>query len=354
MQLTEHGRLKLDDPVSKYYSEAPAIWEKITLRHLLNHTSGIPSYTGLPNFPGKLCKVDRTPRETIQLTQNEPLQFELGSQFAYNNTGYVLLGYAIEMAAGQSFAEYLREHIFEPLGMRNTGYDDSATVLLHRASGYRTFNGFWENAPYIAMSLPHAAGGLYSTTGDLLLWDRALTGGKVLNPQSMETMFTDCGHGYGLGWTIEQQYNRRLEKHNGSINGFHATFERYPDEGLTIVVLLNIENSPTDLIARELARLKFGIAERGAGVHVDPALFDKYAGDYRLGPNFIMTITREGDRLFSQATGQRKFELFPESLAVYFPKLFDARITFETDEHGRATSLVIHQSGRDVMGMRIG
>jgi D-alanyl-D-alanine carboxypeptidase len=353
LQLVERGKLKLDDPISEYYTYAPTPWQKITIRHLLTHTSGIPSYTALPDFPNKISKVHRTPQEIIQLTQNEPLEFEPGTQFAYDNTGYILLGYVIEKVTGQSYVQYLQENIFGPLGMHDTGYDDSATIIPRRASGYRYSGGHWDNTSYVDMSLPFAAGSLYSTIDDLLIWDQALSGAKVLSIASLQVMFTDNGHAYGFGWFIRKQFDHHLQTHNGVINGFRATVDRYPDDKLTIIVLSNIETAPVTKIARELAALQFGVAESYHEASVDPTLLDGYVGHYKLGPKFVLNVSRDGDRLIVQATKQPKLEVFAESDRVFFYKVVDARITFEVDPRGHATRLVLHQNGRDRPGPRI-
>jgi CubicO group peptidase (beta-lactamase class C family) len=353
LQLVEAGKLKLDDLISRYYASAPVAWQSVTLHHLLTHTSGIPSYTALPDFPTKLSKVDHTPQEIIALTQDQPLEFEPGAQFAYDNTGYILLGYVVENASGQTYSQYLAEHVFEPLGMRDTGYDDSATVLPRRASGYRV-GDYWSNAPYLAMSLPFAAGGLYSTIDDLLIWEQALSSGKVLDPRSVQAMFTDYGHQYGFGWGVRKQLERRLETHGGGINGFRSTLDRYPDDKLTVIILANIETTPVEKIARELAELAFGrYVPPGHEATIDPVLLKGYVGHYRLGPRFVLNVSREGDRLFVRATKQTKIELFPESDCVFFSKVLSARLTFEVDPQGYAIGVVLHQNGVDRPGARI-
>ena len=353
LQLAERGKLKLDDPISEYYSDAPSAWQKITIRHLLTHASGIPSYTALPDFADKLSKFDRTPQEIIQLTQGLPLEFEPGTAFAYDNTGYILLGYVIEKVSGQSYDQYLRDNVFSPLGMKDTGYDRNATIIPRRASGYRYSDGHWDNAQYLAMSMPFAAGALYSTVDDLLVWEQALSSGKVLSTASLQAMFTDYGHAYGFGWVLSKQFDRRFQTHGGGIKGFRANVDRYPDDKLTIIVLSNIETAPVDKIGRELAALQFGVLKTHHEVSIDQALLDGYVGYYQLGPKFILNVFREGDRLFVQATKQPKLEAFPESDRVFFHKAVDAQITFEADPGGHATRLVLHQNGRDLPGPRI-
>lgn len=258
LQLVEAGKLKLDDPISKYYTDSPAAWSKVTIHHLLTHTSGIPSYTGLPGFFQKEAMYDRTPAEIVKLTEEKPLEFEPGAKFNYDNTGYVLLGFVIEKVTGQKYGDYLREHIFTPLGMRDTGYDTAKEIIPHRAAGYSFNAGAWTNTPYLAMSLPYAAGSLYSTVDDLLIWDQALYAGKPLKAVSLDRMFTPNLQNYGYGWFIDKQFNRKHMGHGGGINGFNTVIERYPDDKVTVIVLANMNTPAVGPIGKALAALAFG------------------------------------------------------------------------------------------------
>src|SRR5262249_53252203 len=155
MQLVEQNKLQLTDPISKYYTDAPVTWEKVTIHHLLNHTSGIPSYTSLPDFFPKQSRDRRTPPEIIKLTQDKPLEFEPGTKHVYDNTGYILLGYVIEKVRSLSYSDYLDKYVFGPSGMKESGYDLAEKIIPHRASGY-TPDG--KNSAYLDMTLPYAAG----------------------------------------------------------------------------------------------------------------------------------------------------------------------------------------------------
>lgn len=355
LQLAERGKLKLDDPISQYDPDAPAAWRKITIKHLLTHSSGIANYTSLPDFMTKMARVDRTPGEIVQLVRNEPLEFEPGTQFAYSNTGYVLLGMIIEKVSGQGYYQYLQDNIFGPMGMTSTGYDDIAAIIPRRASGYKYSGKRWDNADYFSTTDAFGAGALLSTVDDMLVWVDALSAGKVLNGASLDAMFSDYGHQYGFGWFVRKRFDRVLRTHGGGINGFRADVESYPADKLTVIVLSNLESAPVDRIGYELAALQFGVApERQAeAVSIAPALLDGYVGFYQVGPKFVVNISREGDRLFAQATKQPKLEIFPESDKAFFYKVVSARLTFEGDAQGRITGLVLHQNGNDLPGRRI-
>jgi CubicO group peptidase (beta-lactamase class C family) len=313
LQLAEQGKLSLDDPISKYYAAAPPAWAPITLKHLLTHTSGIPSYTALPTWFAQLSRDEKSPEQIIELTRDKPLEFKPGEKFAYNNTGYVLLGYVIEKVSGQAYRNYLKANIFEPLGMKDSGYDISAEILPRRAAGYELMGGKITNTPYLAMSQPYAAGSLYSTVDDLLKWDLALRGGKVIGPASVKAMFTDYGFKYGYGQFIETRDGRPYWSHGGGINGFITSFGRYPDDGVTIVVLSNLTRSDMARVAFDAGDLYFN-PEHGAGPSgpATAAELDRYVGRYRMSDAVTVSVTREGDRLYGEATGVAKAELMRE------------------------------------------
>ena len=350
MQLAEQGKLSIDDPVSKYYAAAPAAWSKITVKHLLNHRSGIPSYTELPGFFETQATVDRTPEEVVELTRDMPLEFEPGAKFAYNNTGYVLLGCIIEKVSGQTYADYLQQHIFAPLGMKHSGYDVSQVVLPNRAAGYGFENGVWTNAAYLSMTLPHAAGSLYSTVDDLLMWEEAFFSGAVVSKTSLDLMFADYGDNYGFGIGSDDVGGHRALRHSGGINGFSTDMARFPDDdGLTVIVLSNLESGRSGRIANELARMWLGLPPpppRAALVPVEVAaeVLDRYVGVYELMPDFNITLTRDGNVLSAQATGQGAFPLTATSDTEFHFQPAGIRVVFPAGD-GPAQSFTLHQGG---------
>jgi len=258
LQLAEQGKLKLDDSVNKYLPNPPPAWEPVTIDHLLHHTSGIPSYTGLPGFFEKRITVPLTPLEIVDLSRDMPLEFKPGEKFAYDNTGYVLLGHIITKASGVPYMDYLREHILGPAGMNDTGYDSHSEVIKKRATGYSPPVGNLHNSRFIDMSLPYSAGALYSTVDDLSKWDQILYTNKLLTPASMKLMFTPGIQNYGCGWFIDKLGAHSRIGHGGGIPGFNSMIARYPDEKLLVVVLSNLETDATDKIAAGLAHLAFG------------------------------------------------------------------------------------------------
>lgn len=264
MILQERGQLTVQDSICKYLSDCPAAWEPITLHHLLTHTSGIHNYTDLY---GKLkdnvniCQ-EYKPEEVIAFFKDLPLDFNPGSKFSYSSSGYFLLGVVIEKVSGDRYESFIQKNIFQPLGMTESGYDRSITIVKHRASGYS--NPF-ANTYCWDISLKYSAGGLYSTTGDLYKWDQALYTDQLVSKDTLNTIFTsyistDASNavGYGYGWLISEQSGHRVIEHSGSVNGFESQLARYPDDHVTIIILSNMNGARPTMVSSELATLVFG------------------------------------------------------------------------------------------------
>ena len=256
LQLAEDGKLSLDDPISRFVQAAPPAWRQITLRHLLTHTSGIPNHTSLPEWAEQTW-MNRSPEDLIGFVRDRPLDFAPGTKFQYDNTGYVILGFIVQKASGQSLGDYLKAHVFTPLGMTHTGFVGDQ-VLPRRASGYERQGTQWLADLWVSPIRESGAGGLYSTTGDLLKWDQALYDPKRLGLTDLKPMFADYGHGYGFGFVIAVQDGHPVWRHNGHVAGFSSIIARYPEDRLTIIVLCNDEGAPVEPFAHDLAALYLG------------------------------------------------------------------------------------------------
>jgi len=245
LQLVDAGTLSLETTLAEalpYYRRDTG--GRVTIHHLLNHTSGIPSYTDQPDFDD----IMRDPygvREFVERHCSGDLAFEPGSTFRYNNSGYFILGAIIEQVTGKPYQQVLAERILDPLGMRATGYDLSGPVLEKRARAYERRLAGVTNADYLDMSLPYAAGSLYSTVEDLFIWDQALYGDKILPAGAKAKMFTPGLSAYGYGWIIRPQpigpdkAERLTIGHGGGINGFNTIITRVPDDRHLVVLLNN-------------------------------------------------------------------------------------------------------------------
>ncbi len=282
--LQERGKLKLSDPIHKYLSSAPKTWDAITIEHLLTHTSGIHNYTDAPDFPRRMT-IPQTLDELVKSFMVPPLDFKPGAKFRYSNSGYIVLGKIIEKASGQSYEAFLKSAILDPLGMRDTGYDHSGTILKGRASGYSRLLGLvTTNAAYIDMSLPHAAGSLYSTVDDLLKWDQGLSPGVLLSKASLDAMFKAGQSDYGFGWSIKRKLGTTCNEHGGRIPGFVAMIMRFPAERLLIVVLSNQDSTPIGRVGDDLAAITLGkpylVPRAPKPIPVAQEILDRYAGEY--------------------------------------------------------------------------
>jgi CubicO group peptidase (beta-lactamase class C family) len=251
--LEERGKLKTSDPVKKYLPDAPAAWDKITIYNLLTHTSGIPSFTEFPDYDTiKLSPM--SPRQAYDRLRERSLAFQPGDRFSYSNSNYLLLGFLIEKISGDSYEKFLQQNVLAPLGLKDTGYDSRA-LILRRASGYSRSGGELVNADYIDMSIPQAAGALYSTTEDLLRWVQGVFGGKLLSPASLQKMTTPFKETYACGLGVRTINGHKIISHGGGIEGFQTFLAYYPDDRLTVVVLANLTGSDPAPRALELATI---------------------------------------------------------------------------------------------------
>jgi CubicO group peptidase (beta-lactamase class C family) len=254
LQLQEKGKLDVQDTICKYIPECPNKWREIKIINLLVHTSGIPELTDSAEFQRTMASAMTVP-EYLRRLKKEPLEFTPGDKFHLSDSGYVVLGATIETVSGTSYAKYLQEHIFNPLGMSDTGYDSPRGIIPHRASGYRRNGGTLVNSPYPDMSISYSARGLYSTVEDLYRWDRALDSEKLVSRRSLEQMFTPYRDGSGFGWMILKEFGRKALTRGGRVNGFSASIRRYPDDHACVIVLSNLESSDAERISHDLATI---------------------------------------------------------------------------------------------------
>lgn len=480
LQLVEEGKIRLDGKLTDYLPDYRRdTGDRVTIHQLLNHTSGIPSYTDRREFFAESSRDPYTTADFIKKFGSGDLVFEPGSKFSYNNTGYFLLGAIIEKVTGKPYEVVLKERIFNPLKMTDTGYDHSATILPKRASGYDKTSAGFVNAAYLDMSIPYAAGSLYSTVGDLYKWEQALYEGNIVSADNKKLMFTPGLGNYGFGLFISDQpigktgEKTKMIQHGGGIPGFNSLLTRLVDKQQTVILLDNVglgrfqgkitesiinilsgqpvdppkrstaealykitvekdvasaiaeyrklkaANSPTyDFSEAELNTLGYQLLGmkrvrdaieifklnvemfpgsgnpydslgeayladdqkdlalanykkaveldpkngnavqvirrlEGKEVKVDPAGFDAWVGEYQVTPKLVLTITREGDKLFGQMSGQQKLELEPVSETQFTIPQVRANIQFERDAGGIAIGLVLTQGPRSVNAKKI-
>ena len=488
LQLVEAGKIDLQAPITKYLPEYPkASGDKITIHHLLTHTSGIPNYTSFPKFFEDESRTPYTPDAFVKVFKDKDLDFEPGKQFSYSNSGYFLLGVIAEKLTGKSYEDLLQEKIFKPLIMNNSGYDNHGDILKNRATGYEKQAGNYRNSKYLDMSIPYAAGSLYSTAEDLFLWDQGLYTNKILSQKYMDLYFkpyvsawgdNHYAYGWGVGYENLGKSTDSIYTiaHGGGINGFNTNIARTPSDKSLVVLLNNTGGAPLqdmtvailgiihdkdyampkksiadellaeienkgmdagitlykaikdsevyDLNERDmnamgyqlmgskkveeaanvfeliieafpkssnaydsygealmtlgknddaiknyrksvelnpnnqngidfLKKLGDDVSDLVKDVEVSDAILETYIGKYELVPGFVITVTKEGSQLKTQATGQPVFDIFPKTENEFYLKVVNAQLMFHKNEAGKVDSVTLFQGGRETTGKRV-
>lgn len=357
MMLVDEGKIALTDNITKFFSDYPDTGKKITVEHLLTHTSGIPSYTGKPNFVATMEK-DMSVKEMVDSFKNDPLEFEPGSTFVYNNSGYFLLGAIIEKVSGMSYAKFVETRIFIPLAMKNSAYEGYERTKQRHADGHsKNKNGF-EPSKKLSMSQPYAAGSLVSTVDDLALWDAAITDGKLLKAESWKRAFTPYklsngeSTNYAYGWTIGQLEGSPMISHGGGINGFSTFALRLPQEKVFVAVLTNADGgiARPEMVASRLAAEAIGKAiPEFKAITMDVATLDEYVGVYKIDEKNRRNFVRDGDKLIMTRTNGARTILQAYSKDQFF--IDDRsllRVKFVRNEKGQVVDAIVMQNGGTV------
>lgn len=358
MQLVEQGKVRLNDPITRYLPEFPMQGHTVTVRHLLQHTSGVKSYTSLgPRWQARMHE-DLAPAELVALFQDEPFEFVPGERWSYSNSGYFLLGLIVERASGQSYADYVREHLFQPLGLTQTRYCPNAAGG-DMAEGYMRGIAGPVRALDISMTHPYAAGALCSTVTDLLTWTRALAGGRVVSPASYREMATagllDSGKStdYGYGLAVGDLEGHAKLAHGGGIPGFSAYLAHYPADDMAVAVLVNAEGVDPGTVESAVARAALGLPQlMRTDLPLTAEKRARYPGNYELGPLQLRVFEEKG-RLMAQATGQSAFPLLYQGEQTFLLDVpQEIRLVFSATGIP-ADGLVLHQGGATVPAKRI-
>ncbi|MBZ5653903.1 MAG: beta-lactamase family protein [Acidobacteriia bacterium] len=259
IMLVEEGKIALEDPLTKYFPDAPATWQKVTVRELLSHTAGFTDYPKGFDF-----RKDYTEAELIKIVEGIPLAFVPGTKWSYSNLGYLTLGILIHRVTGEFYGDFLRERIFQPLGMKTTRIISEADIVPNRCAGYRLVKGDLKNQEWVSPTLNTTAdGSLYFSILDLARWDAALYTERLVKRSTLEQMWTvakltdgqpNSGH-YGFAWFIEDKNGHHVVEHEGAWQGFVTQISRYVDDKLTVVVLTNLEGAKPGVIADHVAEI---------------------------------------------------------------------------------------------------
>ena len=258
--LQNQGKLNVTDHVCNYFADCPPAWQRITIHHLLTHTSGIPNYTEL-GLDSSLSKIHHSPEEIMAFFEELPLDFQPGEDWYYSNSGYIILGYIIENASDMPYEKFLQQSIFNPLNMEATGYiENTDGVVSGYLDRYTT-----EPVPIIDVSNLFASGGLYSTVEDLYRWDQSLYTEQLLPQALIDQMFAPHATTrdsdevkYGYAWLLLEDNGHAVKMHMGSIEGFTSLIARYPEMETTIILLSNQHNKDVGYLGSTIARKVFG------------------------------------------------------------------------------------------------
>jgi CubicO group peptidase (beta-lactamase class C family) len=332
LMLIEQGKLSLDDEITKFIPDYPTNGKKITVHHLLNHTSGIKSYTNMENFRSQ-ARTDMSPVELIDVFKNEPMDFDPGEEWNYNNSGYIILGHIIEEVSSKPYAEFVSENIFKPLGMKNSYYGSKSQLIPNRASGYSPIENGYRNAEYLSMSLPYAAGSLMSTIDDMLLWHKAVHKNTLIKAESRALAFTNTklNNGkptyYGYGWQVDDINGTPSIEHGGGIFGYVTQGIYVPQDNVYVILLTNTNGKSPQDAAVKMAAHTIGkpYPETESIVNLNEGQLKKWIANYEFDGDVLRTISFEDGKLFSQREGSEKLALFPVSETRFY---FDGGLTY--------------------------
>lgn len=456
LMLMEEGKLSIDDEITKFIPDYPTHGHKITIHHLLNHTSGIKSYTNMEAF-SDVWRKDYSPEDLISEFKFKPMEFAPGDAWNYNNSGYFLLGYIIEKVSGMTYAEFIDQKIFQPLGMENSYYGSMPKIIKNRAKGYQRNGEDFVNAEYLSLTIPYAAGSIMSTVEDLNKWQIALKAGKLIKKESLDLAYTNTklNNGdptnYGYGWGNNEIFGSTTVEHGGGIFGYLTNGIYLPEEDVYVAVFSNCNcNDPSEVSTRMAAlaigkpypskekavKMKEADMQKLVGMYeyengvkrniifedgqlysvrngnrseiyptskeswffnqstasyrftydangepatvyfedrinsskgkrvskeivtkreieVAESILRQYVGTYEIQKGFNLVVTLEDGNLMTQATGQAKFQLFPETETKFFVKAFEAAVEFKKSDAGKVDSAVLYQGGQETKIIRI-
>ena len=357
--LQQDGKLKTSDPISRFYPDAPAAWSNITLRNLLTHTSGIPDV----DF-GQILKFSpHTPEELMKGITEKPLKFLPGAKYEYANINYMLLGRVIEKASGEPYCQFLKERIFTPLQLAETGCDWNSAFVPHRAYGYRPSANGPVGVEDDDLSSLAGAGNLYSSTGDLIRWTEALHGGKVLSPASLAEMLTPFLDGYGYGLQIDSSQGALDISHNGAVDGFFSFLDYIPQTRTTVVVLSNLvaagnHSTPgTVALDTELVRLSMSdnaiLPSEGKEVDVSEEILHTYTGRYRSTdpdhPQVILLSIADGHLYIQNEGAINTARMFAETSSQFYLANQEIEFIFDPGNAGSLQVQLVDLSGIDAI-----
>jgi CubicO group peptidase (beta-lactamase class C family) len=360
LKLIEQGKLSVHDKLNKYFPGYPH-GDSITVENLLTHTSGIYDYIQDNGFMFTAGSKPATPEKILSLFKNKPLNFEPGKGWEYSNSNYVLLGFIIEQLTGVPYSQAVKNYIFKPLGMKNSGFDFAHNTSADRSTGYYSNYGkeYVKKAPMMDSSVTLAAGSIYSTIGDLYKWHKALQTYQIINKTSANKAYTPFKHNYGYGWIVDSLYGKRIVSHSGGFWGYRSNFARVTGDDICIVLLSNYEIPGLDNITKTILAVLYNkpykLPAKKKSVKVNESILSTYTGTYEISvQKLLIDVKLEKGNLVTYPVNGPKSELSATDNSHFFVnEQEEFEISFEKDEKGTVTGLTIHINNTTRVGKKI-
>src|SRR5690242_10060937 len=357
LKLQAEKKLSVTDQLSKYFPDYPK-GDSITIKQLLTHTSGIYNYTNDENFMKNEITKPKTREQMMALFENKPLDFSPGTSWSYSNSGYSLLGYIIEKVTNTSYEQAVRDYIFSPLKMTNSGFDFTHLKNFDKTIGYLVLNARdTVRAPIVDSTVSFSAGAIYSTTGDLYRWSHTLENNTILSASQQNEAYTPVKNNYGYGWQIDSIDGKRRVAHGGGIPGYITIISRVPADEVTIILLSNASNETIGAICNSIYAIlynqKYELPKERKAVSLDESTMKQYEGEYEIRPGLNVTIYAKDTVLIATPTGQSDKTLFAEKKDSFFEKEEDVQLEFTRNDQNEINGFVLYQAGREMRCKKI-
>ena len=358
LKLAEEGKLDLQDDITRYIEDYPTHGHTITIEHLLTHTSGIKSYTGMLEWTAEVRKKDFTPPELIDFFKNQPMDFVPGEEFRYNNSAYFILGYIIELVSGTPYDTYIAETFFKPLGMKNSYYGSTSRIIPNRAAGYAMGEDGYKNDDFLSMTQPYAAGSLLSTVDDLYTWYTAVMNKEVITEASLKQATTSyvLSNGkhtdYGYGWFVGNIQGSPNIQHGGGINGYLTASMFLPEERLFVAVFSNCTCTDPGDAAVKMAAIALGKPFEWDSISLDEELLKTYEAVYTSEFDGDLVVSYSEGKLLAMRTGGSETELTPFEKDQFFVKKGTSSFHFVRENGGDISYVISKGTGSDIKWKR--
>lgn len=352
LKLQEEKKLGVSDKLSKYFPGYPK-GDSITIEQLMTHTSGIYSYTNDRDFMAKEVSKPTNREKIMAMFRDKPLDFSPGTSWSYSNSGYSLLGYIIEAVTNKPYEQSVRKYIFTPLGMTHSGFDFTHLNNKQKATGYFELNDReTKTAPIVDSTVSYSAGAIYSTTGDLYLWHKALQKNNILSAAQQEKAYTPVRNRYGYGWGIDSIEGKRRVSHGGGIHGFATNIARVPEDDVCIVLLSNASDPSLAEITKSIFAILYGkeyeLPKERTAIKLPEEKLKQYEGEYEINKDLHVILSVKDGELIAAPTGQKTDIIYAEKEDFFFLKSQDIQLEFTRNDTKEIDGFILHQNGAKI------